>query len=436
MARKSFAEQRNALSLDNILGEHHQAFHKIPDPRNRIIHQSMADICQAGFALFHLKFPSLLDFDTMTPFQKANLKTVYGIKQKCSDTQMRRMLDEVDPEVFRQRICEVIRNDFSRVGGISQYQVFDRRLILSLDGVEHFRSSKVHCSSCLIHKVANGDISYRHQMLCGSIVHPNESTVFLAAAEPIVRQDGSQKNDCERNAASRLIDNLSADYKAFKFLVVADSLYGCGPIVEQLLEADHQFVISVKPGDHKTLFQHFRARKAQHKARELVIDEKGKTHRFTWVNNMGLNNTQAHLRVNFLHYQETNDQGKIVTFSWITNRKINRSNVNLLMRIGRSRWKIENETFNTLKNQGYNFEHNYGHGKKHLCTGLAYLMLLAFLTDQLMELCSSTFQEILCKARTRVKVWFSQRALFTTQHHQSYLSIYGKLVELYGVQQV
>ena len=34
------------------------------------------------------------------------------------------------------------------------------------------------------------------------------------------------------------------------------------------------------------------------------------------------------------------------------------------MRGGRARWKIENETFNTLKNQGYHFEHNYGHGKK------------------------------------------------------------------------
>ena len=32
----------------------------------------------------------------------------------------------------------------------------------------------------------------------------------------------------------------------------------------------------------------------------------------------------------------------------------------------RARWKIENETFNTLKNQGYHFEHNYGHGEQHL----------------------------------------------------------------------
>jgi len=43
-----------------------------------------------------------------------------------------------------------------------------------------------------------------------------------------------------------------------------------------------------------------------------------------------------------------------------------------IMRGGRARWKIENETFNTLKNQGYNFEHNYGLGKKNLSVVFGY----------------------------------------------------------------
>ena len=52
------------------------------------------------------------------------------------------------------------------------------------------------------------------------------------------------------------------------------------------------------------------------------------------------------------------------------------------MRAGHARWKIENETFNTLKNQGYNFEHNYGHGYNNLCSVMTMLMMLAFLIDQ------------------------------------------------------
>ena len=51
----------------------------------------------------------------------------------------------------------------------------------------------------------------------------------------------------------------------------------------------------------------------------------------------------------------------------------------------RTRWRVENEAFNTLKNQGYEFERNYGHGKQFLSSTLAGLMMLAFLVDQIQE---------------------------------------------------
>jgi hypothetical protein len=41
------------------------------------------------------------------------------------------------------------------------------------------------------------------------------------------------------------------------------------------------------------------------------------------------------------------------------------------MRGARARWKswkIENETFNTLKSQCCHFEHTFGHGHRHLAT--------------------------------------------------------------------
>jgi hypothetical protein len=57
-----------------------------------------------------------------------------------------------------------------------------------------------------------------------------------------------------------------------------------------------------------------------------------------------------------------------------------------IMRVGRARWRIENETFNTLKNQGYHFEHNFGHGYKNLSVVFAVLMMLAFLVDQVQQI--------------------------------------------------
>ena len=53
------------------------------------------------------------------------------------------------------------------------------------------------------------------------------------------------------------------------------------------------------------------------------------------------------------------------------------------MRAGRVRWRIENETFDTLKSRGDEFEHHFGHGGKHLATVFAALMMLAFAIGQM-----------------------------------------------------
>ena len=77
------------------------------------------------------------------------------------------------------------------------------------------------------------------------------------------------------------------------------------------------------------------------------------------------------------------------------------------MRIGRARWKIENETFNTLKNQGYNFEHNYGHGNKNLCSVMTMLMSLSFLIDQVQQLCCGLYQKVRQKAGGTLRELFA-----------------------------
>ena len=79
---------------------------------------------------------------------------------------------------------------------------------------------------------------------------------------------------------------------------------------------------------------------------------------------------------------------------------------------GRARWRIENETFNTLKNQGYHFEHNFGHGYQHLSVVFAVLMMLAFLVDQVQQLCCPLFQAVWAKLGSKRRLWEKMRALF------------------------
>lgn len=102
---------------------------------------------------------------------------------------------------------------------------------------------------------------------------------------------------------------------------------------------------------------------------------------------------------------EVSPDGKEQHFSWVTDIDINTSNIMQLMQGGRARWKIENETFNTLKNQGYNFKHNFGHGHKNLSTVLMHLMMLAFLMDQVQQLDCRLYKRALEVAESKIILW-------------------------------
>ena len=97
------------------------------------------------------------------------------------------------------------------------------------------------------------------------------------------------------------------------------------------------------------------------------------------------------------------------------------------MRAGRARWKIENETFNTLKNQGYGYEHNYGHGEANLSVVFALLMMLAFLVDQVLQLCDPLFQGALEKLGSKRLLWERMRSLFYEYRLRSLRELYEAL---------
>jgi hypothetical protein len=137
-----------------------------------------------------------------------------------------------------------------------------------------------------------------------------------------------------------------------------------------------------------------------------------------------LNDTHPDFLVNFFSCKETLANGTTKTFTWITDLKITESNVYDLMRGGRTRWKIENETFNTLKNQGYEFEHNFGHGNKNLSVVFATLMFLAFAIDQLQQISCSYFQAALTKSGSRAALWKELQALVKTYYVNSWTDLF------------
>jgi hypothetical protein len=115
--------------------------------------------------------------------------------------------------------------------------------------------------------------------------------------------------------------------------------------------------------------------------------------------------------VNWFQYQFKNSTGKITkTHSWVTDIEINKTNVIAMTKAGRCRWKIENECFNTLKNQGYYLEHNYGHGDKNLSYNMYLLTLLAFYFHQIFELTDGVYQACRVSFGSKAHLWENFRA--------------------------
>ena len=164
--------------------------------------------------------------------------------------------------------------------------------------------------------------------------------------------------------------------------------------------------MNAKQGDHKALFEFIKGI-----CSEYITKKKGKTYKYRYVNNIPLNNANQDISVNFLECTEVTSKGA-KTFTWVTDITITEDNIHDIMKGGRARWKIENETFNTLKNQGYQFEHNFGHGKKYLSTVFAMLMMLAFLIDQTQERCDALFQAALKKRKRKKYLWEKVRGIF------------------------
>jgi len=402
--------ERKHLSADALFSVVRSGFAAIPDYRLSDTEISLTDALMAAFALFSLKSPSLLAFDKHRV--EGNLGTIYAIDHVPCDTQMREILDPVSPESVRPLFRSVF-GQLQRGKALEAMMFLDDYYLLALDGTEYFSSKTIHCASCL-HKVhRNGSITYYHQMLGAALVHPDQRAVIPLMPEPIVKQDGTGKNDCERNAAKRFIAKLRKDHPHLKFIVTEDSLRSNAPHIETLHAHGLHYILGVKDGDHAYLFAQVQA--AEQAGRVTSYERHDRAarvvHRFRFVNDVPLNTSHRDVRVNFIEYWEVGEH-KVQHFSWVTDLRVSPRNVYHLMRGGRARWKIENETFNTLKNQGYHFEHNYGHGTQHLSVVFAMVMMLAFLVDQTQQLCCALFQAVWAKLGSKRLLWERMRALF------------------------
>lgn len=428
---------------DRLIAHVREKLSQVTDHRRGVAKIALVDVVMSGFALFSLKDPSLLAFEARRreSESRANLRRVYGIERLPSDTQMREVLDGVAPGLIRPLLKEVV-GQVQGQDGLRGHAVLGGYQAVALDGVEHFRSQKVHCTHCTVsHHGVEQVEQYSHRLLVATLVAPGQRTVLPLEAEAVLRSDGTQKNDCEQNAALRLLPRLRQSYPQMRLLLTGDALLATAPLIRQVEEQQMAYILKVKPGSHSHLCE--QATRAPQRAGIEVAPDGGAVvpslTRYSYTLDCALNGANPDCRVNFLDEWRWNqvEQRWQCVGSWATNLPLSDEALAEIVQVARAHWKIENETFNTLKNQGYHFGHNFGHGQQHLATTLALLMLLAFAVDQAQQLLCAYFQAALTQLKeNKSQLWERLRHLFYTLPMDSLSHLWRAIAFGFTVQSV
>ena len=372
------------------------------------------DVMMSGFACMYFQDPSLLEFQKRLEdeHQRSNLRTLFEVEKVPEETQMRELIDEVESEELRVVFKEYFHR-LQRGKHLEQYQIFPGLYLCSMDGSQYFSSKNIHCEQCLTKEHRSAEITYSHQVVQGAFMHPDLRQVIPVMPEEISNTDGVTKQDCEKKAAKRFVAKVRQDHPQLGIIICGDALFSKQPILEDILEKRMHYIVGAKPDDHKAMMEWLKEYEELNEVR--IAGEKGRSYVYQWMNEVPLNGREDSLSVNYFkfHILAQAQQGTHkVTYvnSWVTDFAITQENVGTLVKAGRCRWKIENECFNTLKNQGYHIEHNYGHGKKNLCYNFYLLTLVAFFFHQIFELTDGLYQACRKKFGSKRHMWETLRA--------------------------
>jgi hypothetical protein len=408
------------LTFEAFRDELATTFAQIADPRdqNRLTWELPA-VLMSAFAMLFFQHPSLLEYQRRMKHQtgRSNLERVFRVAAIPSDTQMREILDGVPPEPLR-RVLPQTFEQMRRVGWTVRFVTEvagEKYYPIVLDGSEYFHSTQIHCPSCLHQRQTNGETHYSHLVVSATVTRAGSHAILPLDVEEVSNREAQEPQDCELTAAKRLVTRLRAEHRQLAMCMVGDDLYGHEPLIAELQRLRLRFVLVAKPSSHAALFAQVEEREQRGECVQGTWTEGTGPRRRTFVyrtaTDLPLTQSGA-VRVNFLEVWEHRPDGTVGYHnSWVTDFAVTLATVGPIVGIGRSRWKIENEQFNVQKNQGYELEHNYGHGQQTLSLVFYLLNLLAFLAHKLLEFGDRLYQQ--CRVgESRRGLWTLFRSAF------------------------
>jgi hypothetical protein len=321
------------------------------------------------------------------------------------------MLDGAVPAAFDGLFVKAVEA-VAAAGALAPFQCLGGRVLIALDGTEHFCSRKIHCPQCSKRRRSDGGTEYFHAFLGASLVAPGHKQVLPLPPAFIAPQDGAEKQDCERNAAKRWFAKHGPALARYQPIYLGDDLFACQPIATAIQACGGSFILTCKPSSHQTIAEYLDG--ADLEEHRQIVSQPGKraTHIYRWLTGVPLRASTDAITVNWFSVEIRDAKGKRTYYnSFVTDLPVTAETVAELAACGRARWKIENETFNVLKSNGYNLEHNFGHGKKTLASVLVTLNLLAFALHTVSQLCVLAWRTALAARGARYRFFEHLRTI-------------------------
>lgn len=419
------------FTFDNMISSLREAMKTFPDKRTgKNTQYEVMDAASGAFSVFFTQCPSFLSHQELMQkrYGFSNAKALFAMKNIPSDNHIRTLLDEANPSLLSSVFADCF-DALKKSGTLEGFRAAlgkkSNDLLIALDGTMHFSSTHLSCKNCS-KKVKAGETFYSHSVITPTIVAPGMNKVISLMPEFITPQDGdppshkategrSKKQDCEIKAGKRWINHHGKKYSD-EATVLGDDLYAHEPFARDLLSFGLNFIFVCKPESHKTVYEWVKGA-----AKEFVEDRfDGKQHliyTYQYAEGVPLRDKvkkdDEPLVVNFVEVTVTERATgrQLYHNAFVTNHELTEKTLPTIVDCGRARWKIENENNNTLKRQGYNLEHNFGHGKQYLASILAAMNILAFLFHTMLEFMNEKYQLLRVALGARKRLFESIRVL-------------------------
>ena len=325
--------------LEQLIAELRGVCASLPDRRKaprRDGDYTMADIGLSAFSVFFMGSPSFLGHQRalMEGHGRSNCQTLFGMTAIPTDADTRLMLDGAAPAAFAPLFFKAIEIE----GVLAPFQLLDGRILIALDGTEHFSSRKLHCPCCSTRKRSDGGTEYFHAFLGASIVAPGHKHVLPLPPEFVAPQDGAEKQDCERNAAKRWLARYGAAVAHHRPVFLGDDLFSCQPIAAAIQQAGGNFILTGKPSSHRTIAEYLDGATLEEHRQTVCQRGKRTTTIYRWLSGVPLRATDDALAVNWFSIEIQNAKRKRTYYnSFVTDLTVTSGTVAELAAAGRAR---------------------------------------------------------------------------------------------------